>query len=201
MNRKRRKASISKKLSTNKTDRLERDTRKMVSKANSRLDALQRRYKSGTWASKKLANRLSSNKLRMFKNGKIKLGKNPTRTQLIAVNKAVDQFLKSKTSTNKGIRSVREKTIESLKGSLSTEEKELSYDDAEQLYEMFGENNFQNIADKIGASALQACIEDAIDEQDNENSFIKRLEIYGGVAMNDLDIRQSAKSLYEKNVL
>ena len=180
---------------------LEKETRKLVSKANARLSSLQRRYKSGTWASKKLANRLSTNKVKMWSKGKIKLGKNPTKAQLIAVNKATNQFLNSLTSTKKGIKKTREKTIESLRGTLSTEDEEMSYEDAEKFYEMFGDNNFSNLADKIGASSLQAVIEDAIEESDSENDFIKRIETYAGLDMNDLDLRESAKTLYEKYVL
>lgn len=202
MRRQARKKSLTKRLSTTKdSQRLERETRKLVSKANARLDSLQRRYKSGTWASKKLANRLSSNKMKMWSKGKIKLGKNPTKQQLIAVNKAATQFLQSQTSTKKGISRTRQKTIESLRGTLSTEDKEMSYEDAEKFYEMFGEDNFSNIADKIGASALQAVIEDAIEENDTSNDFIKRIEMYAGLSMNDLDLRESAKVLYKKYVL
>lgn len=203
MKRQVRKKSLTKRIKGNReTERLERETRKLVSDANAILDSLQRRYKSGTWATKKLANRLSSNKLKMWtKQGKIKLGKNPTKQQLIAVNKAAIQFLNSATSTKKGIKKIRAKTIESLRGSLSTQDKEMSYEDAEKFYEMFGESDFSNIADKIGASALQAVIEDAIEESDSENDFIKRIETYAGLSMNDLDIRESANSLYMKYVL
>ena len=202
MKRQARKKSLTARLSTIKsTDRLEKETRKLVSKANARLDSLQRRYKSGTWASKKLANRLSSNKMKMWSKGKIKLGKNPTKQQMIAVNKAASQFLQSQTSTKKGISKTRQKTIESLRGTLSTEDKEMSFEDAEKFYEMFGEDSFSNIADKIGASALQAVIEDAIEENDSSNDFIKRIETYAGLSMNDLDIRQSANILFEKYVL
>ena len=203
MKRQARKKSLTARLSTTKsTDRLEKETRKLVSKANARLDSLQRRYKSGTWASKKLANRLSSNKMNMWsKQGKIKLGKNPTKAQMIGLNKAINQFLSSATSTKKGIKSVRQKTIESLRGTLSIEDKEMSFEDVEKFYEMFGEDNFSNIADKIGASALQAVIEDAIEENDSSNDFMKRLETYAGLSMNDLDLRESAKVLFEKYVL
>ena len=203
MKRQIRKKSLTRKLSTTKdSQRLEKETRKLVSKANARLDSLQRRYRSGTWATKKLANRLSSNKMKMWtKQGKIKVPKHPTKQQLIAVNKAATQFLESATSTKKGIKTTREKTIESLRGTLSSEDKEMSYEDAEKFYEMFGEDSFSNIADKIGASALQAVIEDAIEENDDEKDFIKRLETYAGVSMNDLDIRESANNLYMKYVL
>ena len=202
MKRQARKKSLTKKLSTTKTsNRLEKETRKLVSKANARLDSLQRRYKKGTWASKKLANRLSSNKMKMWTNkGKIRVGKNPTKQQLIALNKSITQFLQSSTSTKKGIKATREKTIESLRGTLSTDIEEMSYEDAEKFYEMFGNNDFQTLADKIGSSALQVCIEDAIEQGDSESDFIKRLEWYGGVAMNDLDMREAAQRLYEKYV-
>lgn len=180
---------------------LEKETRKLVSKGNARLDSLQRRYKSGTWASKKLANRLSSNKMKMWsKQGKIKLGKNPTKQQMIAVNKAVNQFLKSLTSTKRGIKKTREKTIESLQASLSIEDKEMSYEDAETFYEMFGDNDFNYIRDYVHASTIQACIEDAIEEGDSENQFIKRLEDYSDVSFNDLDLRDRAIRLYNKYV-
>lgn len=181
---------------------LEKETRKLVNKANARLDSLQRRFKSGTWASKKLANRLSSNKLNMWtKKGKIKTGKNLTKTQLIGLNKAINQFLNSRTSTKKGISDVRERTIETLRGTLSTEDKELTYDEAETYYEMFGDNDFDSLADKIPSSALQNIIIDAIDEDDTQNEFIRRLEDYSGLSMNDLDIREKAIRLYEKYVL
>ena len=197
------KGSIAKKRSSRRKPKvdLEKETRRLVNKANARLDSLQRRYKSGTWASKKLANRLSSNKMKMWSKGKIKVGSNLTKTQMVGLNKAINQFLASATSTKKGIKRAREKTIESLRGTLSDEVEEMSYEDAEKFYEMFGNNDFQTLADKIGSSALQACIEDAIESGDSEQDFIKRLELYGGVSMNDLDMRDAARGLYEKYVL
>lgn len=203
MKRKARKKSITRRLSTAKsTDKLEKDTRRLVNKANARLDSLQRRYKKGTWSSKKLANRLGANKLKAWtKSGKIKLRKNMTKTQLLAINKATSQFLKSQTSTKKGINQTKKKTIESLRGTLSKDLEEMSYEDAEMFYEMFGEDNFQSIADKIGASALQVVIEDAIEEDDSSDDFIKRLELYGGISMNDEDIRKNANKLYNKYIL
>lgn len=207
MNRQRRKIKLNKQISVSKTNvkspkQLEKETLKLIRKANARLDSLQRRYKKGTWATKKLNERLGSQQLKMLtKNGKIKVKKNMTKTQMVAVNKAVTQFLNSSTSTKKGISEVKRKTIESLRSNLSTEDVELSTEDAEKFYNMFGDDDFTTISDKIGASALQSCIEDAIEENDSENDFIKRLEIYGGVTMNDLDIRNDAKSLFEKYVL
>lgn len=200
MKRQARKKSITRKISTKQDNqRLEKETRKMINKANARLDSLQRRYKSGTWASKKLANRLSTNKMKMWsKSGKIKLGKNPTKQQLIAVNKAINQFLSSQTSTKKGIQAVKRKQIESIRLRRSIEDEDFTEEDAEDFYDMFGDNDFNYFAEKIGASKLQEIIYDAIKEDDSENDFLSRLELY--IELNDLDIREKAIRLYNKYV-
>lgn len=200
MKRQARKRSITKRLSTTKsTDNLEKETRKLVNKANARLDSLQRRYKSGTWATKKLANRLSSNKMKMWsRSGKIKIGKNPTRQQLLAVNKAATQFLNSQTSTKKGIADVKRKQIAAIKKRRNIEDEYFTEQDAEDFYEMFGESDFRYFADKIGDSLLQQIIYDAIRENDSEDDFIDRLSQY--IEINDLDIREKAIRLYNKYV-
>ena len=177
---------------------LEKETRKLVRKANARLDSLQRRYRSGTWASKKLANRLSQNKVDMWKNGKIKVGKNPSKAQLIGLNKAINQFLQSQTSTKRGIQEVKRKQIESIRLRRSVEDEEFTEEDAEDFYDMFGDNDFAYFADKIGASKLQEIIYDAIRANDSEDNFLDRLELY--IELNDLDIREKAIRLYNKYV-
>ena len=195
------KGSIAKKRSSRRRTKvnLERETRKLVSKVNARLDSLQRRYKSGTWASKKLANRLSSNKINMWsKQGKIKLGKNPTKVQMIGLNKAINQFLRSQTSTKRGIQKVKRKQIESIRLRRSVEDKEFTEEDAEDFYDMFGDNDFAYFADKIGASKLQEIVYDAIRANDSEDNFLDRLALY--IELNDLDIREKAIRLYNKYV-
>lgn len=189
-----------------KVDNLESNTVKLVKQANARLDTLQRRYKKGTWASKRLMNKLATNVIKGWnrKSGKIKIPKNASRTQLRTINKAVVNFLNSKTSTKKGIKEVREQTIETLKGTLTTKfelDEVMTDEEAEFFYDMFGNNDFQSLAEKVGASTLQACIEDAIEKNDNENTFIQRLGWYSGIDMNDLDIRDLAISIYNKYVL
>lgn len=186
-----------------KEDTLIFDTIKLVKQANARLDTLQRRYKKGTWASKRLQNKIDTSVIKGWnkKSGKIKIPKNATRTQLRAINKATVNFLNSKTSTKKGIKEVRVQTIESLKGTLSTDLEEITTEEAETLYNMFGDIDFQEISNKIGASTLQACIEDAIENNDDENTFIKRLGWYSSTEFNDVDIRNAALSIYNKYVL
>lgn len=200
MNRQRRKVKQRRQLERTGNERLEKETRKLVSKANARLDSLQRRYKSGTYASKKLANRLNTTQLKAWsKGGKIKIKKNATKTQLTAINKAVNQFLKSSTSTKKGISMFRKSQIESIKLRRSIEDEDFTEEDAEDFFDMFGDNDFDFFASKIGPSTLQEIIYDAIRNNDSEDDFISRLELY--IEINDLDIREKAIRLYNKYVL
>lgn len=183
---------------------LEKDTRKLVREVNARLNTLERRYKSGTWASKRLKTRLGTSKLRAWtKSGRVRLRTNLSKTQLTAINKALTNFLSSKTSTKRGIEDVKRKQIEKIKERLSLDDEEaeeVTDEEAEFFYDMFGDNDFDDLTEKIGASALQDAIEDAIEANDSEDMFLQRLEWYGGVEMQDLDLREKAIRVYNKYV-
>lgn len=200
MKRKQRKVALTNKLVTKRTTKnLEKITKKLVSKANARLDSLQRRHRSATYASKKLANRLSSDKMKMWQKGKIRMRKNLTNTQLVALNKAINQFLSSATSTNKGISTFKRKQIESIFRQRSDEDIDFTEEDAEDFFDMFGNNDFQYFAEKIGASTLQEIVYDSIKENDSEDEFLYRLNLY--IETNDVDLREKATRLYNKYVL
>lgn len=177
------------------------ETRKMVEKANKRLKGLNNAGYKGTWASKKLINRIDTKTLKAWsKKGKIKLSKTLTNTQLKAIQKATDQFLKSKTSTIKGIRDTESATIKSIQETLSDEKRGLvTKEDAEFYYDMFGNNDFNYFADQIGASTLWMLIDEAIEDDDTEDDWINRLARY--ITINDLDVREKAIRLYNKYIL
>lgn len=181
-----------------------KEIKKLVGETNKRLKLLERYYKVGTWASKSLKKKLTTYKIKAWtKSGRIKLRNNLTKAQITGLHKALTTFLKSKTSTRKGIDEIKKEQIENIKSRLSLNEeraKEVTDEEAEFFYDMFGDSDFKYIADKIGASALQAAIEDAIEANDDENMFIQRLEWYGGVEMQDLDIREKAIIIYNKYV-
>lgn len=183
---------------TYEQDRLYKETLKQVRKVNEKLDSLERRYKSGTWSSKKLSNRLDSANLKAWSKGRIRIPKNVTQTQLIAIQKASKLFLESKTSTKAGIKSVSKSTIESIQKSLSTD-KPISINDAESFYSMLKDVDFNYFSDKIGSSTMWALIDDAIEQDQNQNQFINMLKNY--IDFNDSDISAKAKMLYDKYVI
>lgn len=177
------------------------ETRAMVEKANKRLKGLNNAGYKGTWASKKLINRIDTKVLKAWdKKGKIKVNRNLTNTQLKAIQKATDQFLKSKTSTVKGIIETEKNVISSIQKTLSDEKRgRVSKEDAEFYYDMFGNDDFNYFADKIGASTLWMLIDEAIENNDSEIDWINRLGLY--ITLNDLDVRERAIRLYNKYIL
>lgn len=176
---------------------------KDVSKVNARLKSLSRRYDDGTWASKKLMERLDGGKLKSWKKGRVKIPKKVTNTQLKAIDKALNQFLLSKTSTKKGISDVKTSTLESLKSTLSLEHG-MSDRDIESAYEMLSDKDAQYFAktDKLGASTMWSLVEDAIEGDMDEESFVNTLLNHmRSDYTNDLDVIGKAKRLYQNYVL
>lgn len=186
-------------------ERLYKQTLKNTQKVNERIRSLNRRYKKGTWSVKRLINRLDTNILSVWKNGRIELNKNLTKTQLIAINKATNQFLESKTSTKSGIKEVSNNVKESLKERLSDDIKELTNEEVDFMYDMLGDNDFSYFnkdredTNFIGASELWIVIDEAINKGDDENTFLNRMNVF--VNVNDEDIRNKAINIYNKYVV
>lgn len=174
-----------------KTGRFER-----VSKEVKRVS-----YDTGTWASKKLINRLETSTLDAWSNGRVKIRENMTITQLRAVQKATSQFMASKTSTIKGIQSVKEATKESLKATLSDEDLgDITDSEVETMYNMLSDNDFKFLSDKVGASTAWSLIEDAKESNDTEKGWINRLNRYA-FEINDVDMRNKALAIYNKYIV
>lgn len=186
---------------TKERSELIKEIRKITSQVNKRLKALNTKGYKGTWASKKLINRLKGDKLSAYKKGRVVVPKTATRTDLIAIQKKSRQFLASATSTSSGIEKVKKQTIESLRATFSTD-KRLEDADVETAYEMLSNKDFEyfNNEDRVGASTLWALIEDAIEYNQTEETFLNNLlNIYESSA--DKDARVRAKRLYDKYVL
>lgn len=185
-----------------------RRTQQKLSEVSKRLSTLSKSGYSGTWASRKLLNRLQGGKvgdvIDVTKRGGqitgIKAPRRLTKTEMVAIQKASSQFLVSKTSTKKGIEEVRQSTIESLQTTLSTDKKKLTNEEAEALYDMLGDNDFEDFVSKVGASTMWNLIEDAKDANDSEKAFLARLERMA-ITLEDVNLREKARRIYEKYVI
>lgn len=184
---------------------LYREVEKQVREANERLKSLDRFHSTDTWASGKLKNRIRTNKTKglMYKGKRIKLKTKMTKTNLIQVQKATKQFLESATSTNKGIKEVRESTIKSIKETLNLgreKGKRLSDKDAEFLYSVLEDKGVRDLVNEVGASTLWSEIIYASENNLSVDSFIDRLNFYMAQDM-DQDLREQAIRVYNKYVI
>ena len=175
---------------------------KQVQKVNQRLKSLERKYTKGkgTWSVKLLRDKLDTDKIGAWKNNRLTISKDMTRSQLIAVQRASSQFLVSKTSTKEGVNEVREQTKKSLYKTLKLQNDELTMSDIDDFYILLGDSDAQPFlkTDVMGASALEVAITDAISYNDSEQQFIERLETFTTIA--DSELREKAKRLYKKYI-
>ena len=183
---------------------LYKDTLELASKVNRRLKGLKNAGYRGTWASKKLINRVDTTVLKGWttsQGGKVKVQKGLTQTNYLNLQKAMRQFLNSITSKAKGIEETKRKTIETLRATLSADEKsKLNAEDAELYYDMLGDKDFDYFnTEKIGASTMWGLIEDANEAADTRDKWLQRLKNHG-IKSNDKDIRTRALRLYEKYI-
>lgn len=178
-----------------------KQVKKLSQKANIRLKNLQRiSKKQGTWASKKLKNRLSIQRLKSWnKSGRITVGKKLSITDLKMVEKAINQFLASKTSTKSGINEAKLRVKDSIKNTLNERGYDLSDDEADTFYSMLEDDDFNYFADKVGASTMWAIMDDVIEYNDTESKFINRIERYI-TTVNDLDTLDKVIRLYNKYI-
>lgn len=192
------------KIRDSQTKKLYREVQKQVDLVNARLNSLERRHESGTWATGKLFKRVKTNKTKglLYKGKRIKLKPKMTKTNLTQIQKATKQFLDSATSTNKGIKAIKNKTISSLKGTLNfNQKKKLSDKDVESMYKILEDEGYKvHLMDMIPPSLLWQEISYCIRNNLGPDDFISRLNKYLTQDM-DLDLQEEARRIYETYVL
>ena len=201
MMKKRRRAIKQRKRPTREDIRQKRykEVRKLSQKVNTRLKSLERKIKSGTWASRKLKNRLSTKRLKAWKFNRVNVGKNISTTDLKMIQKALEQFLNSKTSTKRGIEDAKDRVKESIKTTLNESGYDLTDEEADTFYSMLEDEDFNYFADKVGASTMWAIMDDAIEYNESDTKFANRIERYIAT-INDLDTLDKVQNLYNKYI-
>ena len=176
---------------------------KQVSLVNKRLRRLDKRGFYNSFSSKKLFERLGGEKFNALQkiNGKvvgIKIRDDMSITQLNAVSRASRNFLASATSTPDRLNRVIKKTKESMFRTLKIKDDNLTMDDIENYYDMLGDKDFDYYNEKFGASTVWATIDDAIEANDDQQAFIKRMNDL--LTLNDKDMTDRVIRLFNKYV-
>lgn len=183
-----------------------RKARMLARDVNYKLQQLQKWGRYDTWASKQLINRLDGEKLKLLdKSGLINLDriKDLTDTQITTMNKAMNQFMRSKTKTIQGINAVVRKKRQDLieKSDNAQWVKSLSNKEIESLYRVFDDEEFDFLSDKVKYEQIWKTIVEANSKQYTEEDFISELQLYTDPKyINDQDVLDSMESMYDKFV-
>lgn len=194
---------------------------KLEKQVNQRLKSLQKKGVTSGLAFKDLQSNLS---LKMFKSFNIKKGRVKisqevlkSKTKSIAVSKHLDKFLKSKSSTKKGLEEIRQKTIKSLSKTLLEQQKdkysdeeledkldrleEISQEQAEAFTRMFGDKDYKFFTNNfdIEPSEFMVFIDEAIEKEMTLEEFDEYMNKYI-VELKDTDYKRQLLSIYNKYV-
>lgn len=175
--------------------------RTLTRKANSRMNTLEKKFGHDTYAVKILKNKLSINKLdALTEAGRSTVRKNMSVTQMRGIEKAINNFLNSQTSTVKGIKDIRNRTIDTLRKTFARDDVELSVEEAEKIYGFFSDENIKDLTNIIPASQLQHFNTYATEKNLSERDYKKMLSDYIDFG-NDENMKQTIKYIYDKYVV
>lgn len=111
-----------------------------------------------------------------LKLGRVRLNKSMSEIQMQAVIKATNNFLNnSKTSTVKGIKSIKKKIIEEIQKRYGSETNDISYSEAEALANFFEDLEVNKITNYIPGSDVIAVIEEAREQNNSYEKFYSQM--------------------------
>lgn len=162
-------------------------------------------YKMGTWSTKALRNRINKY---LSKKGEVIIPTkdNITTTDLVALIKAMNNFLKSKTSTIKGIQEVEKQTKQNIANILDVDfddiDQEITDEEVNILYDFFNDEDFNYIVKEAGIppSELIIAIHTAKYNHWSKERFLNEIKNYNpdNTRLLDLDIAEALENIYNK---
>ena len=185
---------------TPEQQKLFNELKKLSKTANQRILEIERRYGERSWAVKKLAERLEVQNLQaLSSSGRIRVSKGFSEVQMKAIIKATKNFLKSETSTLRGIKNTSKRLKQNIRKTISSDEFEVSDEDIETLYNIFDDDDISWLLKYVPPSDLWILLQDAKESQDTFDDFLGRIERYIEVE-NDITITLRLRRIYNKYV-
>lgn len=202
--RKRRKAIKKRSKPKTNIEKLEKETIKNIRKVNTKLKSLQRKNKDIKFASKRLKNKLTEQQINIYdlKRNRIRIPKiKMNMTKLIYINKTLNIFLNSLTSTKKGIKEWEKRTKEGIQDLLEDlrDKEKVDNEDVEFYYETLTDSDFTDFSNKLKPSELWALIDYGVQKRMGKDEWINMLFDYMDIEPDE-EIREKAERLYFKYV-
>ena len=171
--------------------------KKEVKKANMRIARIEKAFGEDSWGAKQIRPYLETEKLNAItEKGFITVRKSMTESQMRMVEKYVKRFNSYETSTIKGIKDVRKRTIESLRKYYSKPDLDITYEEAETLYELQNSNDYNWIFKYMNPSEFWNFVEEAVDENWTEEQFVNELMVHYIQEGNDQQMIARCQALY-----
>lgn len=171
---------------------------KNVKIANQRIQKIQNRYGEDSWAINELYNKINNKNLKAIsdKTGGIKINKSMSDIQLKMIDKATQEFLGSKTSTLRGVKSAIKTTKNSLKATFGDEAHKISDKEINFLYDLVEDKNKRDLTENIGASEVWAKLIQAKEENLKLSEF---RELFSeDIDINEKDTKAYLREIYYK---
>lgn len=173
---------------------------KNVRIANQRIQKIQNRYGEDSWAINELYNKINNKFVKAVsgKTGGIKLDKSMSDIQLKMIDKATKEFLESKTSTLRGVKSTIKNTKQSLKATFGDNANEITDKEVNFLYDLVEDKNKRDITENIGASEVWAKLIQTKEENLKLSEFRDLFKDVDNVDLREKDTREYLREIYYK---
>lgn len=122
-------------------------------------------------------------------------------TQMTAINKSLNEFIKNKTSTVSGMKELYEQRREELGKFTDNDDfaKSLSYSDIKDIYSVFKSNEYNRLKSVMDSKTFFTLYTQAMGEGWNKERFMKEINMYIDSG-NDLELKESITNIYNDYV-
>lgn len=180
--------------------------RSRVRKVNRALAALR---KSGLYdesvAVENIFNYLESKTINVqkTKSGNISMVglKGKSMTQVTGIEKAIDQFIKNKTSSVKGMLKLYDERREELSRMFDDDEfvKSLSNKDLKTIYSVFQSREYDRESRRFDSKTFFTLYTQAIDQKKDKEWFMNEMDVYMQTGQDE-DLREALEDIYDKYI-
>ena len=123
--------------------------------------------------------------------------KGKSMTQMTAINKSLNEFMKNKTSTVSGMIELYEQRREELGKFTDNDDfaKSLSYNEIKDIYSVFKSNEYSRLKSVMDSKTFFTLYTQAMGEGWNKERFVKEMNMYIDSG-NDSDLKESISNIY-----
>lgn len=124
--------------------------------------------------------------------------KGKTMTQVTAIEKAIDQFVKNKTSTVKGMEELFNERRDELARMFDDKEfvDQLTNKDLRHIYSVFQSKEYDRENKRFDSKSFFTTYIQAIDEKKDKEWFLKEMKTYQDIGQDE-DLREAVEKIYD----